>query len=276
MMSGMSASYPVITCRWIERPPLRDHFRSLDPLGTNEQSLADRRINRQNLPSRPFSLSTSVTTSGTCPIVGLVGGVGSGKTSLAKALAEHLDAVIVDGDAAGHRALADKKIQSELRNHFGNSIFNADGHIDRAALANRVFGTTNRHAADRDTLEQITHPYIAKEIQAEIKAAQRAGAPVIILDAAVLLETGWSRQCDEVVFVEASEECRQARLTSRPGSIEQWQQREALQLSLNEKRARCGAIVDNNGPINETVQEFEKFLSFLNPKYQERNLIPTP
>lgn len=207
--------------------------------------------------------------------MGLVGGVGSGKSSLAQSLSERIGAVIVDGDAAGHRALADERIQSKLRVHFGDEIFEADGRVDRAALAQHVFGSTHRHTANRAALEQLTHPFIAQEIQAEIQAALAAGAPAIILDAAILMETGWSRHCDEVVFVEASEERRLSRSLKRGWSAAQWRRREASQLSLDEKRRRCGTVLNNNGSLDQAVGDLVEMLRSHGMKYHGRSLLPS-
>ncbi|HEX6984132.1 MAG TPA: dephospho-CoA kinase, partial [Planctomycetaceae bacterium] len=95
--------------------------------------------------------------------MGLVGGVGSGKSTLARRTAERFDLAVVDGDAAGHRALAGAGVRARLRDRFGDGVFTAAGTVDRSALARLVFGPTAEHAAAKADLEAITHPVIRGE-----------------------------------------------------------------------------------------------------------------
>ena len=204
---------------------------------------------------------TSVTNSETCPIVGLVGGVGSGKSSIAQSLAERSDAVAIDGDAAGHRALADDRIQAALRDRFGEGIFDSDGSIDRGKLAQSVFGASPEHEIARRDLEAITHPFIRAEIQSQIAAAQASAAPVVLLDAAILLETGWRELCSHIVFVDADEQHRRTRAIRRGWTTDQWRDREASQMNLAEKRRHADAVVENNGSISEAIDQMTQALS---------------
>ena len=196
----------------------------------------------------------------TCPIVGLVGGVGSGKSSIAQSLAERSDAVVIDGDAAGHRALADSHVQTRLRDRFGDGIFDSNGAIDRDKLARHVFGPATEHENARRDLEAITHPFIRAEIQSQIAAAQASAVPVVLLDAAILLETGWRELCDHIVFVDADEQHRRTRAVRRGWTTDQWRDREASQMNLAEKRRHADAVIENNGSISEAVNQIMRKL----------------
>ena len=215
-------------------------------------------------------------TSGNCPVLGLVGGVGSGKSSLARRLANRFGAALIDGDAAGHRALVDSSILEQLRRHFGDQIFHADGSVNRSVLAQRVFGPTSEHEQARQVLEQLTHPRIRAEIEAAIEQAREADLPFVLLDAAILLETGWRELCDYIVFVEASEENRRARAIARGWTPQQWQQREAAQLSLEEKRRSANLIVDNNGTLDEAMHELTPLMKSIGVDLEGQSIVGSP
>ena len=190
----------------------------------------------------------------TCPVVGLVGGVGSGKSTLTRRAAELFGLAAIDGDAAGHRALIDPAVNIHIQRHFGDAVMTSDGSIDRAALANRVFGASPEHQRDKALLEQLTHPVIRREFHERIAAARAAGAAAILLDAAVLLEAGWRELCDAVVFIDAPEHLRRSRAADRGWSEQQWRRREASQLSLAEKRRHADAVIDNSGTLDAAAE----------------------
>src|SRR5690349_117998 len=96
------------------------------------------------------------------PVIGIVGGVGSGKSSVAKKLAELVPTAIIDADKLGHQALELPDVKQKLQQRFGGEIFDADGNVIRAQLAKRVFGEDNVTRAARADLEAITHPEISR------------------------------------------------------------------------------------------------------------------
>ena len=185
--------------------------------------------------------------------MGLVGGIGSGKSAIARRTAERFGFVLIDGDAAGHAALADPIVRTELAQQFGDSIFVADGSVDRRALAARVFGSSEDHSAAKVSLERIVHPLIEDAFRKGIAAARRDGSPAVLLDAAVLFEAGWQQFCDVVVFVDASSEVRRSRIASRGWSEDEWRRRESSQLSLEVKRRRAHRTIENTASLDEAV-----------------------
>lgn len=201
------------------------------------------------LPFTPPSNFRSVSARKTCPVVGLVGGVGSGKSTLARRLAERYGVAVIDADAAGHRALTDPAVKTRIRRRFGDDVF-ASGEVNRSRLAKLVFGPSPEHAAAKADLEAITHPVIRRALERQIAECQASGAPAILLDAAVLLETDWHETCHAVVFVETPEPLRKARVAARGWTEAEWARREASQLPLSEKRRRADAVIDNSGPLD--------------------------
>jgi len=186
--------------------------------------------------------------------VGLVGGVGSGKSTLTRRAAELFGLAAIDGDAAGHRALADEDVRAQIRTLFGDAVLTDDGQVDRRELARRVFGPREEHVAAKAALERATHPAIGHTFREEIAAARAAGSPAILLDAAILLEAGWREFCDLVVYIDTPEAVRRSRVAARGWSEDEWRRREAAQLSLDEKRRRADAVVDNSGTLDAAAE----------------------
>ena len=196
------------------------------------------------------------------PVIGLIGGVGSGKSAVARWIGDHKNVVIIDGDSIGHQVLEIPKTKEDIRRRFSESVFNEQGCVDRNVLGRLVFGSAAEHRQAQTNLEQIVHPKIRKEIINQIQDARSSGNyEAIILDAAVLLEAGWNDLCNAVVFVEASEECRLKRVAQSRGWNEKTlKTREASQLSLDEKRKASDQVIYNTGTLQESGAQFENIL----------------
>lgn len=184
------------------------------------------------------------------PVIGLIGGIGAGKTSVARQLQRLRPVLIIDADRLGHEALEDPRIKQRLIQHFGPQIQDPQsGAILRHQLAKRVFGTSPRQQADKRFLESVVHPEIRRRIEEQIRENRhREDLDAIVLDAAVLLESGWSDACDAVAFLDVPDELRWQRVAaSRGWTREDWKQRECSQLPLAEKRRRATWCIDNAG-----------------------------
>lgn len=198
---------------------------------------------------------------GRIPVVGIVGGIGSGKSAVALWVAAQENVHVIDADRLGHDALRASDMKASLRLQFGDNIFDAQGEVQRGALARRVFGDTDAHRAARNMLEQIVHPEIERRIVEEIRRAADAGSEAVLLDAAVLLEAGWQRRCDAVVFIETPDAVRLERVHQRSGwTAEELHRREASQLSLADKRKQSDVVVSNAGQVSDAGQQLLNFL----------------
>lgn len=189
--------------------------------------------------------------------IGLVGGVASGKSTVARLFAER-GLVHIDADAAAREATETHVILAAIRARFGNEVFADDGTLNRPALAGTVFSDP---IALRD-LEAITHPAIRSALEARIATALAAGKSVV-LDIPLLLEGGWLDRCDACVFVEADHATRVARAEARgwePGELDR---REAAQTDLGVKSRACGYTVDTTGSLTETRAQIEAILARL-------------
>lgn len=199
---------------------------------------------------------------GPIPVIGLIGGIGGGKSAAASILAAR-GAEVVDADAVGHEVLRRPEVARRVAERFGPGVVAADGQVDRRALGRVVFADP---AARRD-LEAIVHPPMFEELTGRIAAARSRGdAPLIVLDAAVLLEAGWDRACDAVVFVDAPRGARLDRVRRGRGwSDEELAAREAAQWPLDRKEARADRVLANDGDPARLEAEVDRLLMTLAP-----------
>lgn len=188
------------------------------------------------------------------PVIGLVGGIGSGKSAAAACMAE-LGAVVIDADAIGHDVLADAAVRAELMGRWGKQVLDPAGLIDRRVVAGIVFADP----AELAFLNSLTHPHIARRIQERIAAIRAQGqAPAIVLDAAVVLEAGWDRQCTHLVYVHAPPAQRAGRVQRRGWDEQAWRVRENSQISLDSKACRCEYSVDNSSSLSHLREQVHR------------------
>ena len=191
-------------------------------------------------------------------IIGVVGGIASGKSLVARQLAE-LGAGLLDADQAGHAVLREPDVQAAIRARFGPAVFDATGEINRPRLAAIVFAPPPEGPTALFNLEQITHPRIGVHLQTQIERLAARNSPAAVLDAAVMAKSGWHRLCDRILFVDAPRELRLARARTRGWSDEEFARREAAQESLDAKRQLADTVIDNRGSPEETRRQVEAF-----------------
>lgn len=176
-------------------------------------------------------------------VVGLVGGIGAGKSEVARAMAEE-GAVVVDSDAEARAALERPEVKSRLVEWWGPGVLDAEGRIDRAAVSRIVF----ERPAERERLEGLVHPLVKSRRAELIARARAAGASVAVIDAPLLLEAGVAPECDMVVFVDAPRAVRVRRVIENRGwTEEELDRRERAQWSLDRKRAASHEVIVNDG-----------------------------
>jgi len=186
-------------------------------------------------------------------IVGLTGGIASGKTVAAEHLAG-LGAVIVDADQISRDLTREGgEAIPAIRAQFGDGVMNG-GQLDRRALAYLVFGD----AGHRRALEAILHPMVQRRMMGEIAEAAEAGATIAFLSVPLLFETGTDALCDEVWLMALEPEEQIKRVMARDGiTREEAEARMNSQMSLEDKLKRADVIIRTDCPIVETRQELE-------------------
>jgi dephospho-CoA kinase len=165
------------------------------------------------------------------PIIGIVGGIGSGKSYVARLFGEE-GCLVIDSDAQVREAYQDPAVLKTLRDWWGDDVFAGDGALDRAAVAKKVFN----NPAERQRLEGLLHPWVDEKRRRMMEEASPAVAG-FVWDTPLLMEAGLNVQCDAVVFVEASDSERLQRVKEQRGwEAEELARREKLQLPLDTKR----------------------------------------
>jgi dephospho-CoA kinase len=202
--------------------------------------------------------------SGDSPVVGLIGGIGGGKSQVA-AMLKKRGAVVIDADAVGHELLRDPLVLSAIVERFGPGVLAAAGDatelspaINRKALGEIVFADPG---ARRD-LEAILHPRMRDQFHAIIArelGAKEGQGRLVVLDAAILLEAGWDDLCDLIVFVDAERDERLRRVREERGwSREVFEAREHAQWPIELKRRRADLLINNNSGVEALRQAAER------------------
>jgi dephospho-CoA kinase len=188
---------------------------------------------------------------GEMPVIGVVGGVGSGK-SVASAEFGRLGCVVVDADALGHDVLEEPAVRQQLDHRWGETIFGPDGTADRAAIATIVFARPE----ELDWLTGICWPRIRRRMEQTIERARRNRAVGVVLDAAVLFEAGWDSLCTHTVLVACPRALRLQRLRENRGWNEaQFDRREQAQISLDTKRGWCCHVLQNSSSASHLCEQ---------------------
>ncbi|MCJ7728699.1 MAG: dephospho-CoA kinase [Sedimentisphaerales bacterium] len=211
-------------------------------------------------------------------VIGIIGGMCSGKSTVAAELAK-LGCAVIDADHIAHQFLNDKDVRAKIVRLFGREVLDEEGKISRAELASRVFkakvksNPSLRHAGtgkvkvenkgDADRLGELTgilHPLVLARVEQLIAkytqepwfdSAHHRGVKAIVLDMPLLVEVGWKKRCDRIIFVDCNLAVRLKR-AQKMGffDAEQLKVRENLQISLDKKRRIADNIVDNNSDLS--------------------------
>jgi len=182
------------------------------------------------------------------PVLGLIGAIGAGKSTAARAFAEWGGSAI-DCDRLGHEALALPEVRDRLLTRWGNRILLPVGSPNRKVIGAIVFAD----ASERAFLEKVVFPTIGTLARVEMaKAADDLSVRFIVLDAATLLEANWGDFCDRIVYLDAAVEIRRTRAQERSGWDEaELARREAAQWPAAAKIERADAVIRNDGTESE-------------------------
>jgi len=204
------------------------------------------------------------------PIIGIAGGIGSGKSHVARLLGD-MGCRVIDSDAQVRQAYRDPAVLSELRGWWGDEVFSPGGEVDRTAIARKIFSSP----ADRQRLQQLLHPWVmmarAREMMA---AAGDAQVLAFVWDTPLLFETGLNTKCDWVLFVDAELPERLRRVAAQRGwGPEEVARRENLQWPLDKKRQISDYVVSNTANASDLRRQIQTVLSrILDPSVIDRKL----
>jgi len=181
-------------------------------------------------------------------VIGLTGGIGSGKSTVSRFMAD-LGAVVIDADKVGHEAFEPgTELWREIVAAFGRQILTPSGAIDRAKLGEVVFGKLE----SLSRLNTIMHPRMYNMIKGKIEAYRRQGVAVVVLEAPLLIEAEWTALVDEVWVTVAAEATVLKRLAERAGlSREESLARVRAQLPAAERVKHADVVIDTDCPIDE-------------------------
>jgi len=192
--------------------------------------------------------------------IAITGGVGSGKSTVARMFRE-LGVPVIDADEVAKAVVAPgQPAWQELRRLYGPEYFLADGSLDRAKVAGRVFENTQ----ERRRLEAIIHPRVAAEIRARLQELEAQGAPLVLVEVPLLFEAGLEKHYDRVIVVDAGEADQVRRLRDRDSRSEaEIAGILAAQMPLKEKIKKADFVVDNRGDLNLTLSQVKIILGEL-------------
>ncbi|USN99981.1 MAG: dephospho-CoA kinase [Phycisphaeraceae bacterium] len=177
------------------------------------------------------------------PVIGLAGGIGSGKSTVARFLAD-LGCVVSDSDSEAKACLQQVPVKGLLVERWGGGVVEADGTVSRSAVAKIVFADEE----ERVWLESVIHPRLKSTRVALYERAVQEGAAGFVIDAPLLFEAGLHAECDAVIFVDCPRAERLRRVSGSRGWDEaELERREKAQLDLDEKRRRSDYLVRNAG-----------------------------
>jgi dephospho-CoA kinase len=186
------------------------------------------------------------------PIIGIVGGIGSGKSHVARIFGS-MGCHVIDSDQQARLAFERDEVKQALRSWWGDRVLDETGKVSRSAVAKIVFADPQQRAR----LEALIHPIVARLRDEEMN--RLAGDPAIkafVWDTPLLIEAGLHRQCDAVVFVDAPDDARRRRvMASRGWSEEEWARREKSQLPLDKKRQMANDMVRNTAGAGQEVRD---------------------
>ena len=188
-------------------------------------------------------------------LIGLTGGIGSGKSTVATRL-KALGARIVDADKIAREIVEPgEPALAELAEAF-DGVLNADGTLNRAELARQAFAAPDA----TEKLNSITHPRIRERTLERFAQARTDGVPVLVYDMPLLIENGEYKKMDHVLVVDAADEIRIDRLVNSRGLDEEDARRRiAAQISREERLAAADSVVDNSGTRDQLLQQVDTF-----------------
>lgn len=195
------------------------------------------------------------------PIIGMVGGVGSGKSTVAGLLRD-LGCVVANADANAAAVLQQEEVIAQIISWWGKQLLDEEGQIDRRILGEIVFSDSQK----REQLEKLIHPLV-RVMQTEQFDAAPEGTVALIIDAPLLIEAGLDSLCDAIIFVDTPRKVRHQRvLETRGWDAKQLDLREAAQLPLDTKRNKADYVISNGDELQAVKRQIEIVLAEIQSK----------
>lgn len=197
------------------------------------------------------------------PIIGILGGMYSGKTTAAAELAR-LGCAVIDADEIAHKLLDDEQTKAKIVRLFGKEVVDEKGGISRTQLANKVFSDRGK----LKTLTGVLHPLVLAEVEQLIaRFSSESGGKAIVLDMPLLVEVGWEKRCDYIIFIDCKPSIRLKR-AQKTGFFDNAaiKKRENLQISLDKKKRIADNIVDNNSDLSSLSKQIASIFSSIMDK----------
>ena len=193
------------------------------------------------------------------PIIGIIGGIGSGKSSVAAEFGK-LGCKVIDADKIAHEILGKKSVKEKILEYFGPAILDREGKIDRSKLAEIVFADAEKIAS----LNGIIHPLVFEQTEKLIKKYKsQKKIKAIVLDMPLLVEVSWEKRCDKLIFVDCKQKIRAKRAEKMDFNKNQLKIRENFQISLDKKIKLTDNIVENNSGFSALVRQVADIFSYI-------------
>ena len=209
----------------------------------------------------PYNLSGHSAESryvGEMKLIGITGGIGTGKTAVAELLRQRGWVVYSSDETAREVMTRDPEVREEISRLLGPEVL-TEGGLHRQRIAELVFGDTDEHRYRLDQLDRIVHPRVLEQHMLAIERHEGEGTPIVAIDSALLFEVGLEEGFDWIIVVDAPNEARMQRLKDRSGlTDEQVQARMREQLPMQEKRAWADFVIDNGGSLEDLRKSVEK------------------
>ncbi len=189
-------------------------------------------------------------------VIGITGGIASGNSTVAKML-RSLGASVINADNICHQLINTREIKNKICKKWGNDIQDKDGKINRRALGKIVFADKGKLLA----LNKIIHPKVIKQIKSQIaEITDKDKANVIVLDAALLVESNLTNLCDILLFVDSKKQiCTKRAQKSRKWPLYETTKREKFQYTMREKREMADITINNNLSKVNTLNQVKDF-----------------
>jgi dephospho-CoA kinase len=193
------------------------------------------------------------------PVIGILGGIGSGKSTVAAEFAK-LGCKVIDADEIVHQLLGQPAVKEKVVDVFGRNVLDSSGEIDRRKLAQIVFTDEQMLAS----LNSIIHPLVLERAQQLMEQfSSQNHVKAIVLDMPLLVEVGWHKKCDTLIFVECEKNLRLERAKKMGFNEKQVKIRENFQISLDNKAGLADNNIENNSDLSAIAKQVTGIFSYI-------------